>query len=536
MPPGRRGVNRKAAASLTAPPRGSTVDGMSGTDRRTFLTEAAAGAALLAVARHARAAGKVDPERKGAYAEAEKRSAEAVGRLQEWIRQPTINSQGIGVKEGAELMARLARDAGFQKVELVPTRGAPVVFGRLDAGAKRTLALYFMYDVKQVNESEWASPPFAAKLVDLPDVGKVVMGRGAVNQKGPEAAFLAALHAIRGAGKKLPVNLVLVAEGEEEDGSPHFADAVRRADVQAALAGCQAINMPSASQGLDGTVDIALGSKGVIQVELRASGARWGRGPKERDIHSGMRPLVDSPVYHLVLALASLVTPDGNDPAIDGLEAKVRPLSELEKKLIADAAVRQDEKIFKEELSVDHWARDLPYREALERLCGRPTVNIQGLVAGYQGPAGKTILPKEGLAKLDLRIVPDLKAAEVIALLRAHLDKRGFGDIEIVDQGSYDPNTTAYDSLGTRAQIAVYRAAGLEPVVWPRSGGSWPGYLFTEGPLRLSTMRFGMGYGRGAHSKDEIFVVEPKAGVPIEGMAGAVRSHIDLLYTFAQMA
>lgn len=506
---------------------------MPGTDRRTFLTEAAAGAALLSLGRRAAAAAPVDPERKAVYAEVDKRADEAVVRLQEWIRQPSINSEGKGMKEGAEMMARMARDAGFQKVELVPTRGASVVFGRLDAGAKRTLGLYFMYDVKQVNPEEWSSPPFEAKVVDLPEVGKVVMGRGAVNQKGPEAAFLSALHAIRGAGKKLPVNLVLVAEGEEEDGSPHFGDAVHRADVQAALAGCQAINMPSASQTLDGNVDITLGAKGVVQVELRASGERWGRGPK-RDIHSGMRPAVDSPIYHLVLALASLVTPDGVDPAIDGMDAKVRPLSDFEKKILADVAARRDEKTFMKELSIEHWARDLPYRESLERLSGRPTVNIQGLVAGYQGPAGKTILPHSGVAKLDIRLVPDLKAEDVLKMLRAHLDKRGFNDIEIVNQGSYDPNTTPYEAIGTRTQLAVYRAAGLEPLVIPRSGGSWPGYLFTEAPLKLPTMHFGLGYGRGAHSKDEIFVVEPK-GPKVEGITGAVRSHVDLLYTFASI-
>ena len=104
------------------------------------------------------------------------------------------------------------------------------MFATLDAGAKRTLGLYFMSDVKQADPSEWSSPPFAAALVDKPGFGKVLMGRGAVNQKGPEAAFLAALHAIhRGGRKKLPVNLVLVAESEEEIGSPHFKQVIQEA-------------------------------------------------------------------------------------------------------------------------------------------------------------------------------------------------------------------------------------------------------------------------------------------------------------------
>src|SRR5207244_11248197 len=111
-----------------------------------------------------------------------------------------------------------------------------------------------------------------AALVDKPGFGKVVVGRGAVNQKGPEAAFLAALHAIRGAGQKLPVNLVLVAEGEEEIGSPHFPQVVRRPEVSAALRRCTGIFMPSASQDPDGSVTVTLGAKGVVELELVSSG------------------------------------------------------------------------------------------------------------------------------------------------------------------------------------------------------------------------------------------------------------------------
>src|SRR5947199_8494770 len=129
----------------------------------------------------------------------------------------------------------MLRDAGFEQVTKAPTDGHPGVFATLDAGAPRTLGIYFMYDVKQVDPAEWSSPPFEAAVIDKPGLGKTLIGRGAVNQKGPEATFLAALHAIRGAGRKLPVNLVFVAEGEEEIGSPHFPQIVRRPEVLAAL-------------------------------------------------------------------------------------------------------------------------------------------------------------------------------------------------------------------------------------------------------------------------------------------------------------
>ena len=169
-------------------------------------------------------------------------------RLQDWIRLPSIAAESRAMNEGCELMMQLARDAGFQAVSRVDTDGHPSVFATLDAGATRTVGLYFMSDVKQADPAEWSSPPFAAELVDKPGFGKVVMGRGAVNQKGPEAAFLAALHAIRGAGRKPPVNLVLIAESEEEIGSPHFRQAVLKPEVAQALKGCMGIFMPSAAR------------------------------------------------------------------------------------------------------------------------------------------------------------------------------------------------------------------------------------------------------------------------------------------------
>ena len=148
--------------------------------------------------------------------EIEKRHDESVGRLQDWVQHPALAAEGRGMDEGCELMMRLARAAGFQKASRIDTDGHPGVFATLDAGAAKTVAIYFMYDVKQADPAEWSSPPFDAAIVERPPFGKVLIGRGAVNQKGPEAAFLAALHAIQGAGKKIPVNLVLVAEGEEE--------------------------------------------------------------------------------------------------------------------------------------------------------------------------------------------------------------------------------------------------------------------------------------------------------------------------------
>jgi acetylornithine deacetylase/succinyl-diaminopimelate desuccinylase-like protein len=293
-----------------------------GTGRREFLQGAVAMAASVAWPGWAMADTNLEP----IYAEIRRRHDEAVERLQRWIRQPSIAAENRGMTEGCELTMQLLQDAGFGQVAKVPTDGQPGIFATLDAGAARTLGLYFMYDVKQADPSEWSSPPWEAALVQKPELGKVMVGRGAVNQKGPEAFFLAALHAIRGAGRKLPVNLVFVAEGEEEIGSPHFLQIVRRPDVRAALRNCVGIFMPSASQGLDGQVTITLGAKGVVELEMTSSGERWGRGPRH-DIHSSNKARVDSPAWHLVEALATLVSPDGNDPVVEGFSTKARPLT-----------------------------------------------------------------------------------------------------------------------------------------------------------------------------------------------------------------
>src|SRR3989454_3363730 len=302
--------------------------------------------------------------------------------------------------------------------------------------------------------------PWDAAIVDKPGLGKILIGRGAVNQKGPEAAFLAALHAVRGAGRKLPLNLVFVAEGEEEIGSPHFKQIVDQPEVQAALKRCVGVFMPNASQGLDGQVTITLGAKGVIECELTSSGERWGRGPKQ-DIHSSNKARVDSPAWHLVQALATLVNPDGT-PAIDGFSLKARPIFPDEKKMIAVAAARMDEISLKSQLGVEHWIRDVKFQESLELLMSRPTVNIEGLVGGYTGPGGKTILPHKAVAKLDLRLVPDMTPPQALAALKAHPAQRGVGDIEGDMKGGFGPPSTPPHPLPIRAQQAVYPRHGDE--------------------------------------------------------------------------
>jgi len=290
--------------------------------------------------------------------------------------------------------------------------------------------------------------------------------------------------------------------------------------------------MPFAAQDPTGDVTVYLGAKGVVELELVSSGARWGRGPK-KDLHSSNKARVDSPAWHLVEALACLVSPDGNDPIIEGYAAKARPLSAADKKLIAEAARRLNEAEAKKLMGVDHWIHDVSWQESLEMLVARPTVNIEGLVGGYTGPGGKTILPARAVAKIDMRLVPDMTAAEALAALKAHLAKKGFADIEVNMSGGYDPTTTSANSSIITAAVAVYKKNGIDPVLFPRLAGSWPGYIFTGDPLRLPAGHFGMGHGNGAHAPDEYYLIE-STNPKVAGMDDAVRSHVEFMYEVAR--
>src|SRR4029077_1474988 len=189
----------------------------------------------------------------------------------------------------------------------------------------------------------------------------------------------------------------------------------------------------------DGIVTVSLGAKGVVELELVSSGEKWGRGPA-KDIHSSLKAMVDSPAWHLVKALTTLVSDDGNTITIDNYPTP-RPLSADEAAMIAAASKRRSEAQSKKSLGVQHWIDDLPREQANDRLESQPTVNIEGLVGGYTGPGGKTILAHRALAKIDMRLVPDMHATDALAASTVDIAKLGFDDIEVNVTGGYDPTS-----------------------------------------------------------------------------------------------
>jgi acetylornithine deacetylase/succinyl-diaminopimelate desuccinylase-like protein len=474
------------------------------------------------------------PEREEIAATVKAQHEATLQALRDWVALPTIAAERKNTPQGAEYMKKLALDAGFQQAKVIPTDGVPAVLATLDAGAKTTVGIYFMYDVKQFDPAEWTSPPLEGRLVERPGEGTAIIGRGVVNQKGPEMAFLAAIKAIQASGRKLPVNLVLVAEGEEEVASTHFDQVVAVPEVQTALARTIGVFIPAANQNRDGGAEITLGAKGAVEFQLVVGGETSDRYPKT-DIHSSNYARIASPAWRLVKALDTLVADDGHTPAIDGWFDNVATLTPRQKALIAQAAKPEREAQEKALLGVGQWIGNEDYRTSLERFYSQPTVNIQGLVSGYTGEGGKTVLPGRAEAKLEFRLVPNMTKAEAVSKLKAHLAKRGFGDVQVTVSGGYGPNETAEDAVLIRAQKRLFEERGVPYTIRPRNAGSWPGVIFNGAPLNLPASQFGLARGGGAHAPNEWFLVE-SSDPKVYGLDEATMAFVDYLYVLADEA
>jgi len=450
--------------------------------------------------------------------------------LREFIQQKSISSENVGVRECAELLAGYLRRLGAS-TSLEETDGFPVVWGVYDAGAPRTLVVYSLYDVVHVVEKEWSSPPFEARVVHLPGVGRAIIGRGATNQKGPTRALLNAMASIVAVRSRLPVNVLFVFEGEEELGSPHLHQFVER--FASRLGKAQGCFSPGASQNLQGQVLQYLGNKGIAYFELEASGSRMARGPKKFDLSSYQQTVVESPVWRLVEALNTLTYASGTRLAVDELTAAVVPLSAQDREQVRRLAGSFDpDRTWKQQFQVEGFAEDLSGEALLERYIFSPSLNIDGIWAGYTGPGVATLMPQRATAKLDLRLVPNQKVEAALPAIRRHLKARGFEDIEVRQLSGYNWSRTSLDSPVTQALLRTYRTYGFEPQIWPLMPAGNPSYLFTEPPVNLAKIGGGIGHGARQHSVDEYLVVEGEGRVA--GLIEMEKFYADFLFEFAR--
>lgn len=452
-----------------------------------------------------------------------------VANLQALVRQPSISQENLGVQECAGMLKDILVALGCTDTAIVQTDGHPVVYGELWSGAPRTLIIYLMYDVQPVTGERWSVPPFDGAVVELPPFGKVLMARGAKNSKGPMRAFLNAADSIRAVHGSLPVNLLFVIEGEEEQGSAHlhqFVDAYRQK-----LGRADAVLFPYALQETDGRAVIWPGTKGLLYVELSCSGERWGRGPTQYDIHASQKAIVDSPAWRLVHALATLTSEDGNTVLVDGFYDSVREPSSSERTTIERLTETFTLASFRDLWKVDVFREHTDLRDLLAKYFFTPTLNIDGIWGGYTGPGSKTVLPHKVTAKLDSRLAPNQSTSEILGKLRAHLDRRGYQDIEIRVLGKGEWSQTPPDADIVKAIVAGLRQHGVEPEVWPRNVGFFPAYLFTRPPLNLDFCIGGLGHGGRAHSPDEYLAIDGNDRVA--GLAGMEKSFVSILHQYA---
>jgi acetylornithine deacetylase/succinyl-diaminopimelate desuccinylase-like protein len=387
-----------------------------------------------------------------------------------------------------------------------------------------------MYDVQPVEPAEWRSPPFAGNVVDH-ELGRVLMGRGATNQKGPERSFLNALESVIAVQGKLPVNLLFAAEGEEELGSPHFPEVIDK--YQDRFRQASGVLFPFLSQDPSGTVSMFMGVKGILYFEMEAKGGDQG-GPAQAEIHGSYKAIVDSPTLRLIQALAALTTPDGNTITVPHYYDAIRQPNDEEQRLLNGLLPEwiAKEPQQQQALGVKRWTEGWTGKDAQLQYLFNTTLNVDGFGAGYTGEGTKTILPHRALAKVDSRLVPNQHPDSQLALIRRHLDSLGFTDISITKLSGYPPAQSSVDAALVQAAIGVYRKHGITPTVAPRIAGSAPYYVFTD-RLKLPVVSGGIGYGTGAHAPNEIMLVEPKEGSQVAGLAAQEKFFVDLLFALA---
>jgi acetylornithine deacetylase/succinyl-diaminopimelate desuccinylase-like protein len=480
--------------------------------------------------------------RQGIYEFIDRHLDAHIRKIQELVQQPSVSLETLGLRECAELVRQHLAEVGCQETALVDVGDAyPGVWGRLDSGAQKTILYYSHYDVRPVGHETWDWPPFGAELVAMAPYKRVILGRGARASKGPLQTWLNALQSIKAVEGRLPVNVLFLIEGAEILGSRNY---LNLADVyRDRLKEAQALLSPGASQNAKGEVSVVLGFKGLIYLELEASGDAWGRGPIGGSVHSATNAIVDSPAWRLIHALATLTTPDGARLAVPGLEQvfdERKTIGTAERALLQSLQDRfgdSDPNTIIPGLSpstpVKVFKGGLKGKRVLEEYLYASSINISGLRSGYTGPGSKSfLLPHSAVATLDLRMITDMDAQEILHKLRAHLDREGFTDIRIHVYGAYNWGQTDLHADVVQATLKTLEAYGYPAVIWPMVafGGPW---AHLPKALGIPALRnSALGYGDRAATTNEFYVVEGDGKVP--GLAETERFCVDLLYNYAE--
>ncbi len=471
-----------------------------------------------------------------------------VQNLQRWIRQPSISNSGEGIPESAEMVKGFFEQLGCQESRVYDvgitewgSPGNPVVYARCDEGAPRTIAIYWQYDTMPITQPDaWKAPPFEARLVEQAPFKKVLIGRGATNSKGPEMAQWNALMAIKAVTGKLPVNVVFVAEGDEERMDVGVRKFVK--DHPDLFKNVDALIGESGQQSASGGGSVGGGSEGCVYFELTTSGKSWGRGPVQSDIHGSNKRSVDSPAWRHMKMLASLVSADGNTPLVKGFTDGIEPLSASETAQLKNAAAKTDLKVAAQNLGVARFIAEDPFTMLKMGRYGT-SFNLDGIWGGnmYAGGAG-AILPNKITSKHNIRYVPKMNGLEIVKRVREQLDRNGYKDVELKIIGDVPWSKMTYDTDIARAMNQMYDQFSIphaeKSEVPTILGGYWPSYLFSNqevgervAPVSMPIGMGGAGHGGNAHAANEYYVVEGAGKV--YGMAGAEKAQAAIIYNFA---
>jgi acetylornithine deacetylase/succinyl-diaminopimelate desuccinylase-like protein len=441
---------------------------------------------------------------------------EHLAQTQEFLRIPSTAADA-GRSEAARWVEHFLHSLGARPERAGPEK-APVLFARLDAGRPKTLLVYGMYDVQPVDAASWHSPPFAAAIRDLPGVGQCVVARGACNSKGPLAAFLNALRAVREAGE-LPVNLILTIEGEEESGSPFLPRFYQenkdwlRADA--------AFEPFWAEYGTD--VDrptLALGTKGVVACEVVCRGGDWG-GPTIHPVHSSVGAWLASPTWRLVKALGTLLN-EREEITVAGIDAEVLPPRPEDEALLTRLQATYDESKALNTLGARRFKYDLRGVDLLRRYLFSPALQV---VPPCQS-AGD-IIPPEARAEVIVRLVPDMHPGRTVDTLRRHLTACGYGDLAVRELVGYPAARTSLNADVVQSLLAAYRYHHCAPQIWPLLASATPYYLFSD-VLGIPFVSGGLGRAGGSHSVDEF--------ASVSGLRLFEKSVVTFLYQFGGAA
>ncbi len=387
-----------------------------------------------------------------------------VAELTVFCGQPSISAQGVGMAEMAALVADNFRGLGAEVSTHTYGSGYPIIFARLAGQTARTLVFYNHYDVQPPDPlDQWTSPPFIPAIRD-----GCFYARGAADNKGALVARLAALRAYREVAGALPVGVRYVVEGEEEVGSPHLQAFVD--DQQTELAG-DGVIWEGASADQAGNPVLRLGNKGILHVELRATGP-------SADTHARYGGIFPNPIWKLVWALALVRRADGH-VLLPGFYEAVEPPSPAEEALYARLAADAAPLLHRYGLSASFPPR--PPKDLMVELYARPTCNLTGISGGYEGPGSKTIVPAVATAKLEFKLVPHQDPDVLLTTLRAHLGAHGCGDVEVHLLSRGFPSKTPLDhpfaDLVRRTGERIY---GRPFTIEPTSSGTGPRYAFTH--------------------------------------------------------